>query len=574
MVQHASWDGGKFDLTGTSAPFAPALKNDFPQIQETVRFDTEGGGTISYNNKHLQINDMMFTDPSAFTIFTWHFLSGDAKTALTKPQSIVLTKTLATKIFGNPLLALNKTISFENNYPNLVTGVIDDVPANSHFTFSALRSLPANYTEDWQNFHLYTYILLKKGADIKIIEAGLPQFFNKYLKASMGNMNYRIELQPLTSIHLHSNLSFELSANSSMTYIYTFSIVAILILLIAVINYINLSTARSSIRMKEIGVRKVTGSSKTQLVWMFLSESVLLTFMASIAAVFLISLIFPWFKQLTGKELSIWRFGVFNTMLLLSVFSLCTGIISGIYPALFFARFQTISALKGQLGNQNNNQFFRKALVTFQFVITIAMIAGSVVIYQQLQYVSKKDLGFNKDQVLTFHIQNKEVRNQVSALKQQLLQNPLIESVSSASNPIGNNDIGKTDYKIELNGKIDSRPKIGDTFMIDEDYIPTLQIKILQGRNFDLQMATDKTQSLIVNETLVKYAGLKSPIGKKMTGFGADEKGKPRIFKIIGVVKDFHIFSLQHKIEPLILQLPPVQNEKDNLCMCASKKEA
>jgi putative ABC transport system permease protein len=236
VVQHAKWDGGKFDFPITSAPFAPALKNDFPQIQETVRFDIEGGGTISYNNKHLQVNDMMFTDPSAFAVFTWHFLSGDPKTALTKPQSIVLTKTLATKIFGDPSLALNKTISFENNYPNLVTGVIDDIPANSHFTFSALRSLPKNYIEDWQNSHLYTYILLKKDADIKKLEAGLPHFFNKYLKASMSNINYWMELQPITSIHLHSNLSFEMGANSSMIYIYTFSIVAVLILLIAAIN--------------------------------------------------------------------------------------------------------------------------------------------------------------------------------------------------------------------------------------------------------------------------------------------------------------------------------------------------
>jgi putative ABC transport system permease protein len=570
VVQHANWDGGKFDLTGTSAPFAPALKNDFPQIQETVRFDIEGGGIISYNNKHLQVNDIMFTDPSAFAVFTWHFLAGDPKTALTKPQSIVLTKTLATKIFGNPALALNKTISFENNYPNLVTGVIDDVPANSHFTFSALRSLPENYTEDWQNFHLYTFILLKKDADIKKLEAGLPQFFNKYLKANMSNMNYRMELQPLTFIHLHSNLSFEMSTNSSMTYIYTFSIVAVLILLIAAINYMNLSTARSSIRMKEIGVRKVTGSSKTQLVWMFLSESVLLTFIASVAAIFLINLIFPWFKQLTGKELSIWRFSVTDTILLLALFSLCTGIISGIYPALFFARFGTISALKGQLGSQSSNQFFRKALVTFQFVITIAMITGSIVIYQQLQYVSKKDLGFNKDQVLTFHIQSKEARNQISALKQQLLQNPLIQSVSSASNPIGNNDIGKTGYIIETNGKMETKPRIGDTFMIDEDYIPTLQIKLLQGRNFLQQMPTDKTQALIVNETFVKDAGWKNAIGKKIQ-YNTDEKGKPLFYQIVGVIKDFHIFSLQHKIEPLILQLPPGQKEKDNLYVRINK---
>ncbi len=570
VVHHAKWDTGSFDLTGTSAPFAAALKNDYPEIEQTVRFDNEGGGTINFNNKHLQTDAICFTDPSVFTVFSYHFLYGDAKTALVKPQSIVLTKTLAIKVFGDASLALNKTISFDNNYPNLVTGVIDDVPANSHFTFSALRSFPKNYTESWQSFHLYTYILLKKGADIKTLEAKLPQFFNKYLKATMNNINYRMELQPLTSIHLHSNLSYEMSANSSMTYIYTFTIVAILILLIAAINYMNLSTARSSVRIKEIGVRKVTGSSKTQLVWMFLSESVLLTFIATVAAVLLISFILPWFKQLTGKELNIWQFGVANTMLLLIVFSLCTGILSGIYPALFLSGFRVIPALKGQLGSQTGNLIFRKSLVTFQFVITIAMIAGSVVIYQQLQYVSKKDLGFNKDQVLTFHIQSKEVRNQIPALKQQLLQNPLIESVCSASNPIGNNDIGKTDYMIEANGKMETKPRIGDTFMVDEDFVPTLQIKLLQGRNFLQELPTDKTQSVIVNETLVKEAGLKNPIGKKIQ-FNADEKGNPIFHQIVGVIKDFHIFSLQHQIGPLILQLPPVPSEKDNLYVRINK---
>ncbi len=452
----------------------------------------------------------------------------------------------------------------------MVTGVIDDVPANSHFIFSALRSFPENYTEDWGNIHLYTYILLKKGAAIKNLEAKLPQFFNKYLKASMANVNYRMELQPLTSIHLHSNLSFEMSANSSMTYIYTFSIVAVLILLIAAINYMNLSTARSSIRIKEIGVRKVTGSSKSQLVWMFLSESVLITLIASVAAILLISLMLPAFKQLTGKELSVWRFGVWETILLLSVFSLFAGALSGIYPALFLSGFRTIPALKGQLGSQSGNLFFRKLLVTFQFIITIAMIAGSFLIYQQLQFVSKKDLGFNKDQVLTFHIHNKEVRNNIDALKQQLLQNPLIESVSSASNPIGNNDIGKTGYFIERNGKMDTKPRIGDSFMIDEDFIPTLQIKLLQGRNFAQDMSTDKSQSVVVNETFIKDAGWKDAIGKKIQD-GVIEKGNPLFFQVVGVVKDFNIFSLQHKIEPLVLHLPPVPKEKDNLYVRINK---
>ncbi len=565
VVEHGSWDGGKFDLTGTSAPFAGALKNDYPEIREAVRFDIEGGGMINYQNKHLQTDDILFTDPSVFTVFTYHFLYGDSKSALTKPQSIVITKTLAQKLFGNPALALNQTIYFDNNYPNLITGVIDDVPANSHFTFSALRSFPENFTEDWGNIHLYTYILLAKGANIAKLESKLPAFYDKYLKVKLWKMNYRMELQPLTSIHLHSNLTAEMSANGSMTLIYTFTVIAILTLLIASINYMNLSTARASIRIKEIGVRKVTGSSKIQLMVMFLSESVLITLIAAVAAVLLIGFSLPLFKQLSGKNLNIWEFGFWKTMLLLSVFSLFTGLLSGIYPALFLSGFKTIPALKGQAGSQKGNLIFRKVMVSFQFVITICMIVASIIIYQQLHYVLKKDLGFNKGQVLTFHISNKDVRNQIATLKQQLLQNPLIQSVAAAGNPIGNNNIGQTDYNIELNGKIDPRARLAQSFMIDEDFIPTLQVKLAEGRNFSPEMKTDKDGAIIVNETLVKEVGLKNPIGKKMTGFGSDRNGKPLVFEIIGVAKDFHIYSLQHKIEPLILQLPPVPKEKDNL---------
>ncbi|RZK28298.1 MAG: FtsX-like permease family protein, partial [Hymenobacter sp.] len=346
------------------------------------------------------------------------------------------------QLFGDPAQALNKTVYFENNYPNLVTGVMADVPPNSHFTFSALRSFPQNFQEEWGNIHLYTYILLQKGASVSGLESKLPAFYTKYLKAALGPMNYRMELQPLRSIHLHSNLTAEMSANGSMTLIYTFSVVAFLILLIAAINYVNLSTARASVRIKEIGVRKVTGSSKAQLIILFLAESVVLTLLASVAAIILISIAFPWFKQLSGKQIDLWAFGPVPTLLLLLVFSLFTGLLSGIYPALFLSGFKTIPALKGQTGTQQGNVIFRKVMVTFQFIITIGMITGSIVIYRQLHYVLQKDLGFNKDQVLTFHIANKAVRNQIPAIRSQLLQSPLIEDVASAGNPIGNNNIG------------------------------------------------------------------------------------------------------------------------------------
>lgn len=580
VVHYATWgQGNSFKLAPTGVPFAPALKAEYPAIKDAMRIDPEGGGMVTVGDKKIKAEDILFTDNSVFNIFTWHFLYGDAKTALTAPQSIVLTKTLATKLFGNPETALNKTVAFDKNFTNTVTGVIDDVPANSHFTFSALRSFPANYTDGWQNFYVYTYVLLNKGADYKKLEAQLPGFYDKHLKKDMGaGINYRMELQPLTSIHLHSNLDYEMGANGDIKYVYIFSVVALLVLIIALINYVNLSTARSSVRVKEIGVRKVVGSGKNQLIIMFLAESILLTSIAAVAAGVITFTLLPYFNQLSGKSLSMWQFGTANTLLVLVLFSFVTGILSGIYPAFFLARFRAIPALKGQMGNQASNAFFRKSLVTFQFVITVVLIAGSGIIYQQIQYAMHKDLGFNKDQVLSFHIADHNVRTQLPALKQQLLQNPLIESVAAASNPIGTNAIGSNGFNFEMEsnkpgeqGKISETSKMVQDFMIDADYVNTLQIKMAAGRNFSDSMPTDKYGSVMVNEALVKDLGWKNAIGKKIQFNIPAFKGPVQV-TVVGVVKDFNFYSLQHKIVPLILQMPPVVKEEDNLYVRVSKK--
>jgi len=569
IAQHATWDGGSFDLAVTPAPISTAFKNEFPEVEETVRFDAEGGSTIIYGDKRLQVNDILFTDKTVFKVFSYHFLYGDPNTALSQPQTIVITKTLAEKLFGDASAALNKTILLGNNFGNIVTGVIDDVPANSHFRFSALRSMPNNISESWEYSNLYTYVLLKEKTGVEKLTTKFPLFFEKYLKASVGDAKYKLEMQPLTAIHLHSNLGYEMGANGNIRYIRIFSLVAILILIIASINYMNLSTARSSLRVKEIGVRKVNGSNKTQLVMMFLSESVLITGIASLLAICILNFLLPWFQHFVGKELTIWQFGGWQTILFLIGFSILAGCLSGIYPALFLAGFKLIPALKGQTGSHTGNLLFRKSLVVFQFVITIAMIAGSFVIWKQLDYVLKKDLGFNKDQVLTFHL-SQHMRKQIPAVKQQLLQNPLIESVATASNPIGNNNIGGRDYEAELDGFNAKRSNKANVFQVDEDFVPALQIKLKTGRNFSADMYTDKDKIVLVNETLAKDAGWKDPIGKRIQ-MGKDSLDQPIRFAVAGVVKDFNIYSLQHKIEPLILQLPAETNDKDNMYVRISK---
>ncbi|WP_426668903.1 ABC transporter permease [Mucilaginibacter sp. McL0603] len=570
VVQHGKWNTGGFDLPITAVPYAPALKADYPEVEDAIRIDMEGGGKIMYNDKQITANDISFTDNAIFNVFTYHFLEGDPQTALAKPQSIVLTKTLAVKLFGDVSSAIDKTIYFENKDANTVTGVIDDVPANSHFTFSALRSFNTNYTGRWDDAHVFTYVLLKNSDDYKKIEAGSASFYNKYLKTGLANVHYRMELQPLTSIHLHSNLQFEMGNNSNITYVYVFSIVALLILSIAVINYVNLTTARSAVRIKEIGIRKVIGSGRKQLMYMFFSESVLFTTLATSIALVLIQASLPYFNHMSGKSLDIWHFGIIKSIFLFGGFALISGLISGTYPALFLSRFDTIPAMKGQLGNQSSTILFRKSLVVFQFVITIVMIVGSCIIYQQLHYVMNKDLGFNKSQMLTFHIHSKMARTKIDAMKSQLLQNPLIKNVSAAGNPIGNNDIGETGFNFGPDGNTASDTKIVERLIIDEDFIPAMQIKLLQGRNFMKGKADSSQNAIIVNSTLVNELGWKNPVGMRVrTGV---DKGQIIWSTIVGVVKDFNTYSLQHKIAPMELVLPQSADDKDNLYVRLSGK--
>ncbi|QEM10148.1 ABC transporter permease [Mucilaginibacter rubeus] len=563
VVQHGTWNGGKFNLAVTSPPYAPALKNDYAEVEDAIRIDAEGGGKITYGEKQINEGGMLFTDKGFFNLFTHHFLSGDPNTALSKQQSIVLTKTLAEKLFGNAADAQDKTVLIENS-PNTVTGVIDDVPANSQFTFNALRSLPEAYTDTWANSHIYTYVLLKNHDDFKKIQAGSDAFFNKYLKGALGAIQFSMELQPLTSIHLNSNLDYELGSNGNITYVYVFGAVALLILAIAVINYVNLTTARSSIRIKEIGVRKVIGSSKKQLITMFFAESVLFTLIAALIASVMVQFLLPYFNQLSGKNLVLLQFGFSTTVIIFGLFALVTGVLSGLYPALFLSGFRTIAAMKGQMGSQAATILFRKSLVVFQFVITIVMIAGSCIIYRQLHYVMNKDLGFNKAQTLTFHISDKSARGKIAAIKSQLLQNPAVEAVGIAGNPIGNNDIGSDYFNIGSDGKANSESKVVENLIIDEDFIPTLQIKLAKGRNFSPDMSTDKQEAIIVNQTLVNEMGWKDAVGRSVR-VGLDNNGNVISRKIIGVVKDFNTYSLQHKVAPMMLYLPFTANDEDNM---------
>jgi putative ABC transport system permease protein len=561
LASHGRWGEEKFDITGTSALTAAAFKKDFPEVEDAVRIDAEGGGIIIYDDKKIKDDAIFFTDASFFNVFTFHFLAGDNK-ALQQPNSIVLTKTLASKLFRDPANALNQTV-YLDKMPSRITGVIEDVPENSHFKFNALRPIPQNYGGDWGNLSISTYILLKKNADINRLRAKIPAFVIKYLTQSSQDIHFKLELQPLTSIHLHSHLSYELGENHDIKYIYVLSIVGILILMIAFINYFNITTARASVRLREVAVRTIIGSSKNNLIKLFLTESITTILSAAVISIVLIALVMPLVNSITGKQLPVWQFGFAPTIIYLLGFSLIAGLIGGLYPAFFLSRFKTIPALKNQLGDVKGQVIFRKSLVLFQFATTVILITASLVIYMQLNYVMTSDLGFNKNKMITFHIDSREVRQKVPALREALLQSPMVNAVASAGNPIGNNDIGMMDYSIEKNGVLDQHSDLAYGLVIDPDFIPAMQIHLLEGRNFSKDITSD-SNDVIVNEALLKRHGWVTGMGKRISR-GKDSAGKISFANIIGVVKDYHIYSLQHKIEPMIMVLPKVASDRDNM---------
>lgn len=568
VVQHESWDGGNMNFAVTSAPFAPTLKQQFPQIEDAVRIDAEGGDVIAHGNGTLKIKDIISADPSLFNIFSYEFIEGTATTALTDPQSIVLTESLAHTLFGSQDSYVNQMVVYPGGNPSRVSAVIRDIPQNSHLRFSAVRPLPADFGGNWQNSFLYTYLLLKTPESLKTLNKQLPVYVAANIQKQIHVDQYRVELQPLTSIHLQSNLDYELSPNSSLSRIYIFSAIALLILFIAIINYVNLATARASSRIKEIGVRKTLGSGKAQLAALFITEAALVTLLSGLVALVLVRFSMPMFNQLSGKNLSLWRFGIWPSLAFIVLFSVLVGMISGIYPSVLLSRFQTIPALKGNTGKMGSAVFFRKSLLVLQFVITVFMISASFVIYQQMNYVNHADLGFNKDQVVTFHIDNRSLRSQIDVIKSKLLQSPLIQDVAVAGNPIGNNDLGTHGYYYENNQQaISSKTKAVQELIVDADYLPTMQIQLKEGRNFSDKIIGDQTDAVLVNETLGKELGWTRALGKKVISSNGD--GRPKM--VVGVIKDFHTYSLQHKVEPLILILPPNAKEQDNLYVRLAK---
>lgn len=535
----------------TPFPMAPALANDYPEVEEAVRLISNG--KVMYKNGDLRIyEDKVFVaDSNLFRVFTYKFIAGNPLTALKDPKSMVLTRSVAKKFFGNTN-CVGKSLENASGDVYKITGVIEDVPKNSHILFNVLisrSSLPADFANNWGGFGFYTYVLLKPNTNVAAFEKKMLPMYDKYLASIFAqyNIKMRFGAQPITSIHLHSDMANEPEELGSMSYIYIFSAVAFFMLLIACINYMNLTTARSARRAKEIGIRKVTGSSKLQLVSQFLIESTLTAIFALVLSLGLIALLLPTFNSLSGKFISFETLLKPNTIMIILAIILFVGVVGGSYPAFYLSKFNPVSVLKGSLSKGSSNVALRRVLVVIQFSISMIMLICTWIVYDQLKYLRNKDMGFNKEQVLVANANsNNDIRSKILSFKNEMRSNPQVLAVST-SQAVPGNGVSFNLFTIESkNGWVD---KGVDCYAVDEDYFKTLGMKIVKGRNFT--GLSDTLRSIIVNENMVKEFGwAENAIGKRIK-FPGDTTGN--YFEVVGVVKDFNQKSLYNPITPLIL---------------------
>jgi putative ABC transport system permease protein len=569
------------DWALTQLPFGPQVKKDYPEVEEMVRFQGRERTLFKSGENSFYETKAFYADSTVFKVFDHKFVEGNAATALQVPFDIVISKSLAEKYFGKKTPAVGKTLkSVYDTYR--ITGVIEDVPKNSHFRYDMLIALSTilrqnqNNPYAWGNFGNFTYVLLKPGTNVNAFNKKLEDVNKKFVEPifKQFNVSMRYDIQNIRDIHLHSKLQYEPEELGSMSYIWIFSAVAFFMLLIACINYMNLTTARSASRAKEIGVRKVAGSNRKQLIAQFLAESLFTAFVAVLLSVVLMMLLLRVFNSMSGKEFTIGNLlQPFNLLLLLSV-ALFTGLVGGSYPALYLSGFNPISILKGSLSKASGNIILRRTLVVLQFSIAMIMLICTWVVYSQLSYLRSKDLGFDKAQVMTVTVNTGEdERGKISSMNNEFRSVPGIKDVGTGNSYPGAPNINLNLFTVQTdNGKVD---KGIECYAIDERYFPTLGIKMVRGRNFS--SPADTAHSIVVNETMAKQFAWKEPLGKRIK-FPGDTSN--HYLEVVGVFRDFNQKSLYNPIAPLLLfygangNVIQLKTEAANVAGTISKVEA
>lgn len=527
------------------------LKFDFSEIEAVTR--------VMFDNLLLRKGDIKFNEPKSlwadsmfFQIFSFKLLKGDARTALKEPYSVVLTESTAKKYFGKADPLGQTILITSESSPATVTGVMQDMPENTQIKGDLLVSMSTITTkfakgidDQWSNYSPWAYILLKPGVTPQSIEKKLPAFLEKWSGKEMKElqMYVTLKLEQLKAVYLHSTRGDSLG---SIRNVYIFSIIALFILIIACINFINLTTARASERAKEVGIRKVAGAVRPQLASQFIGESVIICFIAFLLTLGLSALLLPSFNQLAGKIISKGIFYDGGLIVLLLGTGIVIGLLAGVYPAFILSSFKPIEVLKGRFATSNKGSFLRKGLVIAQFAISTALIIGTIIVYTQMNYMRNRDLGFNKDQVLVIETQREKKRD---ALLQSISRLPNVKVTSLSGSVPGSGNPGA--YSEVENIKGDLQITNLDLYYVDFDYIPLYNIKMVAGRAFNREFKTDSNEAMIVNEATTRLLGYHSPhqaVGKRFKQWGHEGK-------IIGVIKDFHYKSLQTPIKPLSIRM-------------------
>jgi len=563
--------GTDLKLAVCSDPMGATLKKDYPQVESFVRFyNSNGSKLIKKGNDYIDEQKVAYADSTLFDVFTLPAVEGNTKTALNEPNTVVITAATAEKYFGSTH-AVGKTIETNERNNNLykVTAVIKDIPTNSHFNFDFIFSMD-NVEYGFGNYlshNFQTYILLKKGTDYKAFEKNFEQVINKYVfpqakqfmqLSSMdefkktGNM-LQYHLMPVTDIHLKSDRTAELGVNGNIQYVYIFGSAALFILLIACINFMNLSTARSASRSKEVGIRKVLGTNKKSLIWQFLTESTMMAFIAILIAVLIAGVTIPFFNDVSTKSLSITSLFNYKVLPFLILLPFLVGAMAGSYPAFYLSSFQPIAVLKGKMNAGFKKSNLRSGLVIFQFSISIIFIISVVIVYNQLNFIQTKKLGFNKEQVLILNGTG-SLGNNADAFKNEVTKMNGVKNGSFCGYlPVSNSSRNDNTYSTEavMTNKNGFNMQ---TWNVDYDYLNTLGMEIIKGRNFSREFGSDST-AVIINETTAKILGYDNPIGKKVYTFDNMMPPTSISYTIIGVVKNFHFESLRQQVGPLCFRM-------------------
>jgi putative ABC transport system permease protein len=554
VVSNIKEPDNAFTWAVAQIPLGDELRDNYPEVKNVVRFFDLGRTLYKKDDKEFYEERFFLGDSTTFDMFDYRFLHGDKSTALDKPNSIVLTRSHAIKYFGKEE-ALAQTFQNQQGDTYNVTGIIEDVPLNSHFIFDALisRNSMPGYQGSWGNFGVFTYLQLPSGYDLVKMDSSLAKVIKENVNPIFAQygITIRYELQRITDIHLYSKIQDEAEDGGDISYIYIFSAVAAFMLIIACINYMNLATARSANRSKEVGIRKVMGSQRGQLMAQFITESVVIAMMALVVSLVLIYSFLPLFNQLSNKQLPFTYVTQPKVMLTLVGMVLLVGLLGGSYPAFYLSGFSPVSVLKGKVAAKGGSVYFRKFLVVVQFSISIFMLISTLVVFDQLQFMRQKDLGFSKERILKIGLSGRELVRNSQVIAERMRQTNGV-TLSATANATPGQGIGKLLLQVEDNdGKLSERGV--DLYNADFDFVKTMGMTIVEGRDFSKEINSDTTFAVLVNEAMVKRMSWSNPLGKKFIFGGGQPDAVEK--RVVGVVKDYHQNSLYDAIEPLMIVL-------------------